>query len=124
MGTILDLFSRATGMQINSSKSTLLTHLMEPKEVLIYKALFPFAENPLDEGLKYLGFHLKPNSYTKSDWNWLLEKLEKKLKSWSFRWLSSIGKLILVKFVLEAIPIYWFSMAWIPKGTPNKIRNL
>jgi hypothetical protein len=56
-------------MQINSSKSTLSKHLMDPEEVLIYKSLFPFVENPLDEGLKCLGFHLKPNSYLKSDWN-------------------------------------------------------
>jgi hypothetical protein len=111
LGTILDLFSRATGMQINSSKSTLSTHFMDPEEVLIFKALFPFAKKPIDEGLKYLGFHLKPNSYTKSDWNWLLAKLEKRLKSWSFRWLSSVGRMILVKFVLEEIPVYWLSMA-------------
>jgi hypothetical protein len=40
---------------------------MDSKEVLIYKSLFPFVENSLDEVLKYLGFHLKPNSYKKSD---------------------------------------------------------
>jgi hypothetical protein len=97
---------------------------MDPKEVLIYKSLFPFAKNPLDEGLKNLGFHLKPKSYTKSDWNWLIAKLEKILKSWSFRWLSRADRLILVKFVLEEIPVYWLSMAWIPKGTLDKIRKL
>jgi len=64
---------------------------MEPKEVLFYKGIFPYLENPLDDGLKYLGFHLKPNFYTKIDWNWLLAKLEKRLKSWSFRWLYRVG---------------------------------
>lgn len=63
--SILDLFSRATGMLINSSKSTLSTHLMDPKEINCYKGLFPFVEKPLEEGLKYLGFHLKPNSTLK-----------------------------------------------------------
>jgi hypothetical protein len=66
LSSILDLFSRATGMLINSTKSTLSTHLMEPEEVQFYKGIFPYLENPLDEGLKYLGFHLKPNFYTKA----------------------------------------------------------
>jgi hypothetical protein len=38
--------------------------------------------------------------------------------------LSRACKLILVKSVLEAIPIHWLSMAWIPKGTLDKIRKL
>jgi len=42
----------------------------------------------LEEGLKYLGFHLKPNDYKKPDWMWLLEKLDKRLKAWSNKWLS------------------------------------
>jgi hypothetical protein len=111
-------------MLINNTKSTLSTHLMELEEVQFYKGIFPYLENPLDEGLKYLGFHLKPNFYTKADWNWLLTKLDKRLKSWSFRWLSRAGRLILVKSVLEVIPVYWLSMTWIPKGTLEKIREL
>jgi hypothetical protein len=85
LSSILDLFSRATGMQINNSKSTLSTHLMDPEEVIFYKGLFPFVEKPLDEGLKYLGFHLKPNFYTKSYWNWLISKARKKAKILEFQ---------------------------------------
>jgi hypothetical protein len=67
LSSILDLFSRATGMLKNNTKSTLSPHLMEREEVLFYKGLFPYLENTLDEALKYLGFHLKPNFYTKAD---------------------------------------------------------
>jgi len=111
-------------MQINNSNSTLSTHLMAPEEFLFYKGLFAFMEKPLEEGLNYLNFHLKPKFYTKGDWNWLLSKLEKRLKYWSSRWLSRAGRVILVKSVLETIPVYWLSMAWIPKGTLEKIRKL
>ena len=110
-------------MQINNSNSTLSTHLMAPEEFLFYKGLFAFMENPLEEGLNYLNFHLKPKYYTKGDWNWLLSKLEKRLKYWSFRWLSRASGLIQVKSFLEAIPVYLLSMVWIPKGTLEKIRK-
>jgi len=126
MSIIVDIFSRATGMQINSSNSTLSTHLMDPEQVLFYKSLFPYVENPLEEGPKYLGFHLKPNFYTKLDWTWLIAKLETRIKSWSFRWLSRVGRLSLVKFVLEAIPIYFLSMACVITGisSANGYKNI
>jgi hypothetical protein len=38
--------------------------------------------------------------------------------------LSRVGRLLLVKSVLEAIPIYQMSLAWIPKGTLDKIIKL
>jgi hypothetical protein len=65
-------------------KSTLSAHLMEEEELGVYKEFFPYETNPFDEGLKYLGFHLKPNNYKKEDWVWLVAKLERRLKSWSF----------------------------------------
>jgi hypothetical protein len=46
-----------------------------------------------------LGFQLKPNSYRKEDWKWLIEKLEKILNDMSFRWLSKEGILTLTKSV-------------------------
>ena len=78
----------------------------------------------MDEGLKYLGFHLKPNDYRKTDWMWLLEKLENILKVWSNKWLSRAAILVLIKSVLEAIPVYWMSLSWIPKGILEKVRKM
>lgn len=51
-------------------------------------------------------------------------KLEKRLKVWSFQWLSRVGYLVLIKSALEAIPIYWMSLAWIPRGTLDKMWRL
>jgi len=121
---ILNLFSKATGMEVNFRKSTISTNLMSEGEIDRIKAYFPFETKSIDDGLKYLGFHLKPNNYKKEDWSWLLDKLEKKLKAWSHKWLSRAGRLVLVKSVLEAIPVYWMSVAWIPKGTLEAYRRL
>jgi hypothetical protein len=76
------MFGRPTGMQINERKSTLSFQNMEEDEVEIDMTLFPFEIRPIDEGLKYLRFHHKPNCY-KVDWMWMLEKLEKRLNNWS-----------------------------------------
>jgi len=73
---------------------------MEDAEVGVYKEFFPFESRPFDEDLKYMGFQLNPNNYKKEDCSWLVAKLEKRLKSWSFKWLSRAGRLFLVKSVL------------------------
>ena len=74
--------------------------------------------------MKYLGFFLKPNDYRKRDWVWLLEKLEKRLKTWNHRWLSRDGRLVMFKAIMEAIPVYWMSLAWIPKGILEKAHRI
>jgi len=121
---ILDLFSKATGMEINAGKSSLTTNLLRPIEQAELLRYFPFNSVGIGEGLKYLGFALKANLYLKRDWEWLIGKVEKRLRGWSHKWLSRAGRLVLVKSVLEAIPVYWMSLAWIPKGTLESIRRI
>ena len=91
LAEILAVFSSATGMEINEGKSIITTHRMEDVEVGYATACFPFVRVTLDDGLKYLGFFLKPNNYLKKDWVWLIEKLERRLNYWSHRWLSRAG---------------------------------
>jgi hypothetical protein len=65
-------------------KSTLTTNAMSVQELKYYQSTFPYEQKPFDVDLKYFGFHLNPNSYKKEEWAWLIVKLEKRLKSWSF----------------------------------------
>ena len=71
--------------------------------------------NNIEFGMKYLEIHLKPCSYLLKDWDWMIVKVGKGIKNWSFRWLSKGGNLTLVKSVLEAISVYWMHF-WIPVG--------
>ena len=89
-----------------------------------FQALFPYQQLPLEDGIKYLGFRIKPNCYKKEDWNWLLEKMESRINNWCNRWLSRAGRLVLIKSLLEAIPVYWMALAWIPKSILIKSRRI
>jgi len=101
---IISDFCGATGMEISLDKSCFISPLevMEPSIL----ELFPIVHRRLDEGIRYLGYHLKPNGYTKSDWNWLIGRVERKIGLWCYRYLSLGGILTLIKSVLEGIPIY------------------
>jgi hypothetical protein len=120
----ITLFKVATGMQINLQKSTMsLIHLRAPN-MRYLSTIFLVLATDISQGLKYLGFYLKQSDYHKSNRKWLIGKLEKRLQVWSNKWLSRAGRLTLVKSVLEAIPIYWMSIAWIPKGILEKLRHI
>jgi len=74
------LFKRASGMIINDQKSTISYAYLEADEIRYYVSKLSFHQLDMDEGLKYLGFQLKPNDYRKIDWMWLIEKMERRLK--------------------------------------------
>jgi hypothetical protein len=65
-------------------------------------------------------FYIKPNDNGIKDWKWIITEVQRRINLWWNRSLSR-GRPILVKFVLEAIPIYRHSLAFIPKGVLEKI---
>jgi len=121
---ILSLFSFATGMLANHSKSSIIYTRTSIQESQYVHRLFPYGITPLDRGLKYMGFWIKPVNQKIADWTWLVSKLEKRLKIWSHRYLSRVGRLVLVKFVLEATPVYWMAPAWIPRNILTRLHQI
>lgn len=94
---ILHLFSSATGMLVNQQKSTITFTRASVQESHYAHQVFPFSIHPLDRGLKYLGYWLKPTCQRIVDWVWLVTKLEKRLICWSHGYLSRAGRLVLIK---------------------------
>ena len=78
---------------------------------------FSYTIKPMDEGFKYLGFVLKPNAYSYKYWMWLYKKIEGCIKCCNNKFLSMGGRLVLLKAVLQSMPVYWATIAYIPKGS-------
>ena len=71
--------------------------------------------------LKYLGYFSKPNNYREVDSLWVIKKVKAIINDWCNRWISLGECLILVKFILESIPMYWLSLAHVPNIILSKI---
>jgi hypothetical protein len=56
----------------------------------------------------YLGIPLSDSVARNISWEPLLQSLTNHLNSWTFRSLNLAGRLVLLKYVLQAIPIYLF----------------
>lgn len=59
MNEVLNIFSRAMGMEINRGKSTISFSECSQQQIQLSLQKFPFQVNELKDGLKFLGFRLK-----------------------------------------------------------------
>jgi hypothetical protein len=63
-------------MVINMDKSNIILKNFSESDKTHITNLFPAHYLPISDGLKYLGFQLKPDCYRKEDWAWLIKKIE------------------------------------------------
>lgn len=64
---ILALFCEAMGMLINVKKSAIYLSDAQGPHRQLFPSLFNFPIHEMGDGLKYLGFNLKPNKYGSAD---------------------------------------------------------
>jgi hypothetical protein len=97
-----------SGLKINYSKSTLISLNITYNEGLLYAALLKCEMNKLS--ITYLEVPLHWKRLTSNNWTFLVSKIEKKLDGWKWELLSIEGRVILIRSVLCAIPLYWISI--------------
>lgn len=102
--SLIDLFYGASGMTINPRKSVFGLQITLQDSLRQVSMLFSYPCKSLEEGLSYLGFHLKPNNNRVGDWNCLIKKSQAKVNRLTPRWILIDGRVTLVTFVLQSIP--------------------
>lgn len=60
----------------------------------------------------YLG---APIATSRASFDFLIEKFSSKLTMWKSRLLSQAGRVVVIKSVLQALPIYYMATVQIPK---------
>ncbi|XP_026459237.1 uncharacterized protein LOC113359882 [Papaver somniferum] len=73
---------------------------------------------------KYLGVKILQQGLRVSNFNFLIEKFEEKLKEWKRNSLSHAGRAILIQSVLALIPVYFMATSLIPKTDLNKLTQI
>eukprot|EP00253_Pinus_taeda_P031749 PITA_31749 len=120
--SILETFSKASGALINKSKSQIFFFNTPPITQRAIVRIIGFSVESLPS--KYLGAPLIASALKHSTWTILLEKLETRLFQWTHRALNMASKMVLIKAVLQSMPIYLFSLMAAPKGVLKAIRQL
>lgn len=117
---ILDLFCRCSGQKVSEAKSRI------------------FFSNNVDGGLKnhlchisgfqltddigkYLGVPILHERVSRRSFQFILDKVDKRLSTWKAKTLSFAGQLTLTKSVIQALPTYIMQSAFIPRSLCDEI---
>eukprot|EP00253_Pinus_taeda_P005215 PITA_05215 len=120
--SLFSLFSEASGTSINASKSQLFFFNTPVSTQCNIARILGFSIATLPS--KYLGAPLMASALKHTSWGTLLDKLEARLSSWTYRSLNIASRLTLIKSVLQEMPLYLFSILVAPKWVLKAIRNL
>eukprot|EP00253_Pinus_taeda_P029767 PITA_29767 len=120
--SILEDFSLASGALINKVKSQIFFFNTPPSTQRAISRILGFTITSLPS--KYLGAPLMSSALKHSSWNNLLEKLEVRLLLWTHRALNMASRIVLIKAVLQSMPLYLFSILSAPKWVLKAIKQL
>ncbi|KAL0010115.1 hypothetical protein SO802_005223 [Lithocarpus litseifolius] len=120
---ILDIYEEGSGQKVNKnktaiffSKSTLEDTKMEIKEAWGLQEIVHYD--------KYFGLPSLVGRKKKESFNFIKEKIWKKLQGWEGKLLSQAGREILIKAVIQAIPTYTMGCFKIPLGLCHEIESM
>ncbi|GFS36279.1 hypothetical protein Acr_00g0045080 [Actinidia rufa] len=71
----------------------------------------------------YLGLPLGSHFKSKVVWGSVMDRLEKRLASWKWQYLSKGGKLTLIQSSLSSMPTYYLSLVTIPKPIASRLER-
>jgi len=103
---LFDRFSRASGLKINISKSRAYYSSGTPHGKITTLTAISGIQSTTSLG-KYLGFPMLHGRPKKSEFNFIIEKMQTRLASWKNRLLNKTGRLTLATSVLSSIPTYY-----------------
>jgi len=119
---VLELFREFSGLAVNFAKSGLIVFGKE--EQWAQNAAETLQCNLVELPITYLGIPLGANMRRLSSWQAVLDKIRSKLSLWKANCLSRAGRLVLVKAVLNSLPLYYLSIFRLPKKVGHEINTI
>lgn len=111
---LLDSFSRATGLSINYSKSTLVPMHIPDSDVESYVNILGCTQGSFPQ--TYLGLPLSNEKLKLNAFAPIISSADRYLSGWWASLLNHHGRLILVNAVLDSLPVYAMGALQLPPG--------
>ncbi|KAG0468564.1 hypothetical protein HPP92_017892 [Vanilla planifolia] len=110
---MLHKFSKFAGLNVNHEKSRIFfSRGMKKKKMKLVSSKLGI---PKGNTLSYLGIPIF-KLFKKTDFNFLIQKIEHQIAKWRVRPLSLAGRILLIKAVLESFPNFVMSHCVVPRG--------
>ncbi|KAJ4765712.1 RNA-directed DNA polymerase (reverse transcriptase)-related family protein [Rhynchospora pubera] len=121
--TLLQQFAMASGLRINPQKSGLwFSRICDRLEITRVKTVWNAKQVEGEE--MYLGMMISQAGDLKRNGRMVLDRIRNKLAGWKSHMLSQAGRLVMIKAVLMALPVYAVSLEMFPKRVIREINSL
>jgi hypothetical protein len=120
---ILDSYEQGTGQLVSLGKCSIMygKRVASATQAAI-KLILQYKTKSFEE--KYLGLPVPEGQMKKGKFQTLKERFLKRLSDWIEKYLSSGGKEVLIKVVLQALPVYAMSVFQFPVGLIDELNKL
>lgn len=119
---IFQEFEAMSGLKISLEKSTLYTAGISDNQEQDIITSVPFESGKLP--VRYLRLPLLTRRMTVNDYMPLVEKIKKRMKSWTGRFLSHGGRLQLISSVITSLANFWLSAFRLPSSCLKEVESL
>lgn len=121
--TIIHKYERVFGQMANEKKSHLFfsTNTSAPIKASAHQAIGGCISGNYD---RYLELPPRKGRSKYNSFCWIKEKLWHKFNSWKTKMLSQARKEVLIKAVLQAIPVYIMSVYWLPHSLCHNLASM
>lgn len=119
---ILYCFEEMAGLKINYHKSDVFTIGLEESDTIGASQMLncPIGHFPM----KYLGLPISPEKVLNPDFDFLGQKLEKRLGNWGPGSLSHAGRAVQINACMSSIPSYAMGFYLLPEGVHQRFDKI
>lgn len=119
---VLDKYSSTSGQKNNleNSKIYILNTFDDLKKKIVKMLGFQEVELPCT----YLGISFFKGLNKAHYWDKVINRLKARILIWKARWLSLLGRIILIKLVLASIPNYFLAILKAPASVISEIEKI
>nr|KYP43662.1 Putative ribonuclease H protein At1g65750 family [Cajanus cajan] len=115
VASILEEFSRSSGLRVNLSKSKFVSsRRVSQRRIDILEGWLGIGHTARIG--KYLGVPMTHGQPRCADFYDVMEKIQGRLAAWKSKLLNKAGKLCLVKSTISSIPVYSMQTLWLPQA--------
>lgn len=122
--SVLKSYCRVSGALINERKSEIYSWNTGQQELMVITNILGFRGHACWDRIKYLGLPITNGVNRRTLWTDIIGKIKSKIAALGGYWLTTAGKLILIKTQLSALPIYQSAFLFAPRNVMEQIGKL